>query len=164
MNFKATIVTTIAAGALIGVAAGFIQARAAQADGGPVDATGVAAIACSTSPGNWNDCTVTLNQGIPAGGSVAAMLESHQAQVLYCSEGNADPDFVNCGITGNAAVFYCPNSCGAGSRFILSALGSAPNLAASFTVGATLVESPNSSPLDFGPVPVRIGTAGLNPA
>lgn len=165
MNFKSALVATITAGTVLGVAVGFIQTRAAQADAGPVDAAGVAAIACSPSQGNWSDCTVTLAQSISAGGSVAAMLESHQAQVLYCSEGNADPDFQNCGINGNAAVFFCPNGCGAGTRFILSALGQAPDLAAAFNVGATLVQSPTGSPQDLGPLPTRLASPnGDNPA
>jgi hypothetical protein len=159
MNFKSTIVAAVVSGAVLGVAAGFVQSRVASADNGPINASGIANIACAASPGNWTDCTVTLTQSVPAGGSVAAMLESNQAQVLFCSEGNADPDFTNCGINGNAAVFYLPNGGGPGTQLVLSAQGAGgPNLAQAFNVGVSYTETPAGNPVDLGPSPTRLST------
>ena len=121
----------IAAAALLGLNAGAIHAGSAPAPQMP--AHDLDALACAPAPVNWTDCTITLAQSIPAGGSVIAAVQGTGATVAYCSDGTAEASF--CGAYGNEAVFYCPSGCTAGQTFDVSAVGaSSTTLAQSLNV------------------------------
>ena len=113
---KTGLLTGVAAVALAGLWGGALNGGAVSAQENRSD--GSASIACVPAAGNWTDCTLTLNVGVGVGGSVAASLDNSQATLAFCD----DPSQL-CGITGNAAVFSCPTGCGAGTQFVLSALG-----------------------------------------
>jgi hypothetical protein len=156
-NVKSGLLAVVAAGALVGISAGFIHTVSVAADE-PQSGTGVARIACTPAPGNWTDCSVTVDQSIPAGGSVAAELDSRDAQVAFCSEESRYSDFSTCGVSGNAAVFSCPNGCAAGSQFALSALGtSTATLAQNFTLASSITvnQSPGPLQIEGGPASVQ---------
>jgi hypothetical protein len=139
-TLKTGLIATIAGGVLLGLSsllAGPVMAQTAgptaQSAGAmtalPAPAADAAAVACAQGAGAWTDCTLTLNQSIQAGGSVAGTLPAGDGAVLYCEQPGVpqgDPaeqsSLPVCGINGNTAVFLCPNGCGAGTQFVMSAL------------------------------------------
>jgi hypothetical protein len=141
----------VAAGVLLGVSAGVIHAsRVAAQSIGPNP--GLASVACAAAQGNWTDCTVTLSQSVPAGGSIAASLGSNAASIVYCTDGSrADvEDYRGCGINGNTAVFSFPQGGMPGQQVFLSALGeSDAALAQVLTVsaGGIFSQAPSANPL-----------------
>jgi hypothetical protein len=122
-SLKLGLLATVA-GVLLGVSGGLIHTRGASAQAiGPEP--GVASVACAAAQGNWTDCTVTLTQSVPAGGSIAAALGSNEATIVYCTDGSRSDveDYRGCGINGNAAVFTFPEGGMPGQQVFLSALG-----------------------------------------
>ena len=113
------------AGVVLAVSGGIIYSgtAAAQSNGPNTD---IASVACAAAQGNWTDCTVTLRHGIPAGGSLAASLDSREASIVFCTDGSRGEPEDNraCGINGNAAVFLFPYGGTPGQQVYLSALGS----------------------------------------
>lgn len=112
------------AGVLVGVSGGLIHTSSASAQAIGPD-PGIASVACAAAQGNWTDCTVTLTQTVPAGGSIAASLGSNEANIVYCTDGSRSDveDYRGCGINGNAAVFTFPQGGMPGQQVFLSALG-----------------------------------------
>jgi len=121
-----TLRTTLLAGAaLLGIGAALIHNGTVSAQ---TVSDGSASVACASAPGNWTDCTFTLARGISAGGSVAGSLPASDGTVALCDRvgwphGDGAEDVPVCGISGNAAVFLCPNGCAAGTQFIAETLG-----------------------------------------
>ena len=137
---KTGLLATVA-GVLLVATAGVSHSRTAAAQTIAPN-PGIASVGCAAAQGNWTDCTVTLRQAIPAGGSVAASLGSPDAVVAYCSNGipDGDGDVKFCGINGNTAVFQFPQGGMPGEQLRLSALGSSnAALAQSLTVAASAV-------------------------
>ncbi|HTE84374.1 MAG TPA: hypothetical protein VK821_06560 [Dehalococcoidia bacterium] len=139
------------AGALLGISGGVIHSRTVAAQSVTPN-PGIASVACAAAQGNWTDCTVTLSQGILAGGSIAASLAGTDAVVAYCASGipDGDGDVKFCGINGNTAVFLFPQGGMPGEQLQLSARGSSnAALAQSLTVSASGVysQAPNQSGL-----------------
>jgi hypothetical protein len=131
----------IVAAALLVVGSSLIQAGTARAQA--ADPNHIDALACTPSAGGWTDCSIVLNQAIPAGGSVVASLNGGSATVAFCSDGT--PFNSLCGAYGNEAVFYCPTGCAPGKQFDVSAIGTSPTaLSQSLNValGATDINWP----------------------
>lgn len=120
---KTGLLATVA-GVLLGVSGGIIHTSGASAQSiGPNP--GIASVACAAAQGNWTDCTVTLGQSVPAGGTIAASLGSNEANIVYCTDGSRGDgeDYRGCGINGNTAVFSFPQGGMPGQQVYLSALG-----------------------------------------
>jgi hypothetical protein len=159
MKTLKTAIFALTAGALLaGVYTGLGRASSVQAQA--VASDGSASIVCAAAPGNWTDCSVTLRHSVPAGGTVAVELASRNAAVGFCTDGTASlistddstVSYSDCAISGNAAVLYCDQGCGAGKQFTVSAVGeSSAALAQSFSVISTAMPSANPSLL--GPLP-----------
>jgi hypothetical protein len=148
-TLKTALVGTIA-GVLLGVSAGVIHTAGTFAQ--PIGTNlGVASVACAAAQGDWTDCTVTLSQSVPAGGSIAASLDSNQANIVYCTDGSRGDgeDYRGCGINGNTAVFTFPQGGMPGQQVYLSALGTSnAALAQVLTVsaGGLFSEAPSANP------------------
>ena len=117
--------TVLLAGTALVIGAGVIHSGTASAQ---AVSDGSANVVCVQGAGSWTDCTLTLNRGIAAGGSIAGSLPSQDGTVLYCDRagephGDGTAEVPVCGINGNAAVFDCSAGCGAGTQFVMSALG-----------------------------------------
>jgi hypothetical protein len=136
-HLKTGLLATVA-GVLLGVTGGVIHTGGASAQSiGPNP--GIASVACAAAQSNWTDCTVTLSQGVPAGGSIAASLGSDEANIVYCTDGSRGDveDYRGCGINGNTAVFSFPQGGLPGQQVFLSALGASDSaLAQVMTVSA----------------------------
>jgi hypothetical protein len=149
-SLKLGLLATVA-GVLLSVSGGLIHTRGASAQVfGPEP--GVASVACAAAQGNWTDCTVTLTQSVPAGGSIAASLGSNEASIVYCTDGSRTDveDYRGCGINGNAAVFTFPQGGVPGQQVFLSALGASDAaLAQVLTVsaGGRFTQTPSTNQL-----------------
>jgi hypothetical protein len=142
-RWKLGLLAVVAAGTVLGLGGGLIHPRGAQAQAVTLEGAG---ITCQPAAGDWTDCTVTLSQGIPAGGSITAALGSRDAELAFCGDEGASGAL--CTISGNAAVFACPNGCGAGTQLALSALGeSTATLAQNFTLVSSVIIDQCPDPL-----------------
>src|SRR5579875_2177205 len=88
---------------VLGLIAGVLHAASAPAPQTPSHE--LDALACAPAPVDWTDCTITLAQPVPAGGSVIAAVQGTDASVAYCSDAMSQGLFY--GAYGNEAVFYC---------------------------------------------------------
>jgi hypothetical protein len=147
-----TIKTALLTGAiLLGIGAGAIHTGTASAQ---AVSDGSASIACVAAAGNWTDCTLTLNRGIAAGGSVSASLAHDQGTVVFCADGVSEEPA--CGLNGNAAVFLCPSGCVAGTQFLLSALGAQGASAAhEFSIAGGSASAQSTNSIGARPVPLE---------
>jgi hypothetical protein len=136
--------TVLLSGALLlGIAGAGIHSTRASAQ---AVSDGSAGVACVQSSPNWTDCTLTLSHAIQAGGSIAGTLPAGDGTVAYCERpgepyGDGTSEVPVCGINGNAAVFLCPSGCGAGTQFVMSALGAPAASAASVAQELRVVSS-----------------------
>jgi hypothetical protein len=140
----------LAVAALLALGGGFVHSGTAVAQSG--GAPSVASIGCAAAPGNWTDCTLTLNRDVPAGGTIFVSLADQGVSVAWCwggtvssvasldisptGEYSSSSSYSSaCFTDGHVTTFNCYTPCAAGSTLIVSVLGSPPsNLAQSLSV------------------------------
>lgn len=80
----------------------------------PVAADGTASVSCVGGSTGVDDCMITLNTTIAAGGSFTATVTDAGAMILGC---NTIPIGGPCTNTATTATFSCPNACTSGSVY-----------------------------------------------